>query len=254
HYGLAHVMKMLVDEGVDLQEENTLCIAARAGQLDIVNMLLSRDDVDVNQADKVTYLDFHRHYGSFNPISYQLAMYGNPETRAISCTPLIAAASNGHEEIVKALLESKDMKSLNMLPPSGPTALSAAVLGNHIEVVKLLLSQPGIDTSIRFKYQTPLILATRKGRGDIVKIFLEREDDDPNTPGDNGFTALHTAALSGQYGVVEMLLKSGRMDVNRTDSKGRTALYLAAYLGNAHIVKRLLDHTGIDIMVKDSDG
>ncbi|KAK0200513.1 hypothetical protein DFS33DRAFT_163415 [Desarmillaria ectypa] len=56
NYGLVHVMEALMDRGVNLQHENALCIAAHAGQFDMVKLLLSRDDVDVNQANKVIYL------------------------------------------------------------------------------------------------------------------------------------------------------------------------------------------------------
>ncbi len=44
-----------------------------------------------------------------------------------------------------------------------------------------------------------------------LKIFLERKDDDPNAPGDNGRTGLHAAVQWNQHYIVEMLLKSGRL-------------------------------------------
>ncbi|KAK0439049.1 uncharacterized protein EV420DRAFT_1584987 [Desarmillaria tabescens] len=166
HHGLVHVMQILLDRGVDPQHENTLCVAAHAGQISVVKLLLSRDDVDMNQANKVTCL---RHYQ--NGIEVK-------DAHPTFCTPLVAAASNGHERTVKMLLKSRRMASLNFLPPDGPTALSAAVLGNHVGVVKLLLRQPGIDTSIRILDETPLMLAKRMGRDDVVKMFLERGDGD----------------------------------------------------------------------------
>lgn len=67
------------------------------------------------------------------------------------------------------------------------------------------------------------MLAARYGRGEIVRIFLERKDG-PNAPGDNGKTDLHATVQWSQYGIINMLLKSGRVDGNRKDSQGRTAL------------------------------
>ncbi|KAK0216572.1 ankyrin repeat-containing domain protein [Armillaria nabsnona] len=175
HYGLVNVMQVLLNEGVDLRHENALCIAAHAGQLEMVKLLLLRsDDMDaVNQADKITYL--YNYSADRNDGTDRLEVGDGRASRPIGCTPLIAAASNGHEEIVELLLESNALTSINFLPRDGPTALSAAVFGNYIGVVKLLLSQPGIDTSIPFLDETPLMLAKRKGRDNIVKMFLERE-------------------------------------------------------------------------------
>ncbi|KAK0216579.1 hypothetical protein EDD85DRAFT_436865 [Armillaria nabsnona] len=175
HYGLVNILEALLERGVDLRHENALCIVAHAGQHDMVKLLLSRsEEVDVNQADKVTYL-YDYSIDRNNGID-GLEVGDRRASRPIFCTPLIAAASNGHEEIVKLLLGSKGLTSLNFLPPDGPTALSAAIFGNHTGVVKLLLSQPGIDTSIPFLDETPLMLAKRKGRDNIVKMFVERED------------------------------------------------------------------------------
>ncbi|KAK0219019.1 hypothetical protein IW262DRAFT_1462638 [Armillaria fumosa] len=168
NYGLVHVMEALLDRGIDLQHENSLCIAAHAGQIETVKFLLLRDDVDVNQANKVTYLPDY----SIDGTDSDEIGAGYPTF----CTPLIAAASNGHERTVKTLLMSERMRSLNFSPSDGPTALSAAVLGNHVGVMKLLLSQPGIDTSIRFLDETPLMLARRTMRADLVKMLLERGD------------------------------------------------------------------------------
>ncbi|KAK0438165.1 uncharacterized protein EV420DRAFT_1769798 [Desarmillaria tabescens] len=183
HYGLVNVMKVLLDRRVDLRHENVLCIAAHAGQLDMVKLLLSRSkDMDVNQSDKVTYL--YDYSIDRNSSSNRL---GVRASRPTFCMPLIAAASNGYEDIVRALLESKHMRSLNFFPPGGPAALSAAIFGNHIGVVKLLLSQPGIDTSTQFLDETPLMVAKRRCRDDIVKVFIEQghgfaDDDTGRSP------------------------------------------------------------------------
>ncbi|KAK0200512.1 ankyrin repeat-containing domain protein [Desarmillaria ectypa] len=222
-----NVMNVLVDRGVDLQHENALCIAAHTGQLDMVKLLLSRQDVDVNQADHVVYL---QPYGFEKLLKQKISR--------IPCTHLIAAALNGYE-IVRVLLESKHMKSLNLLPPDGTTALPAAVLRNRIGVVELLLLQPGIDTeSIQYKDQTPLMLAAT------------------NAPGGGGRTlvALHAAVEGRRRGNLEMLLKSGWVDANGTDSKGRSTLYIAGPSGDVQSVKISLDHTAIDITAKDSSG
>ncbi|KAK0216574.1 hypothetical protein EDD85DRAFT_436563 [Armillaria nabsnona] len=103
HYGLVNVMQVLLNEGVDLRHENALCIAAHAGQLEMVKLLLLRsDDMDtVNQADKITYL--YNYSVDRNDGTDRLEVGDGRASRPIACTPLIAAASNGHEEIVELL-------------------------------------------------------------------------------------------------------------------------------------------------------
>ncbi|KAK0451245.1 uncharacterized protein EV420DRAFT_1646320 [Desarmillaria tabescens] len=230
YYGLVHVMKILIAQRVNLQNENVLCIAAYAGHLDIVDMLLLRNDVDVNQVASESVGRLH------------------------SYTPLIAAASEGHEEIVKKLLQSKSMTSLNKLSPYWEcTALSAAVRNNHTEVVKLLLSQPDIDTSIGF-YNTPLIDASRFDHDEIVRVLLEWGKDDPNASGNDGMNALHDAVEYDNFNILRILMNSDRVDVNRTDLKGRTTLHSAVYWNELKFVELLLTHKGIDMMVKDGDG
>ncbi|KAK0445032.1 uncharacterized protein EV420DRAFT_1648548 [Desarmillaria tabescens] len=175
YHGLLHAMKGLVDQGTNLENENVLCIAAYTGQVDMVKWLLSQENIDVNQADNIAFLiDYAKDHDStvFTWMSRILLRGGKASHPT---TPLVAAASNGHEEIVRMILESKNMRSLNTLPPSGPTALSAAVFGNHIGVVRLLLLEHDIDISIPFKGETPLMLAKRKRRDEIVKM-LERKD------------------------------------------------------------------------------
>ncbi|KAK0474353.1 hypothetical protein IW261DRAFT_1297882, partial [Armillaria novae-zelandiae] len=185
------------------------------------------------------YWDFHAHSS------------GCRVSHAPLCTPLIAAASNGHKKIVHELLDY-DLKSLNATSSSELAALSSAIICNSIPVVTLLLKRCDIDTSIQFKGQTPFMLAARYGFTKIMVLFLERQDDDLNIPGENGRTALHAAVEESQHGSLNLLLKSGRVDVNRKDSEGRTALSIAANLGSVQSVKMLVDHIGIDILVKDN--
>ncbi|KAK0438156.1 uncharacterized protein EV420DRAFT_1316688 [Desarmillaria tabescens] len=118
HQGLLHITEVLLDRGADPREELPLIAAAEVGHLKIVKLLLSRDDVDVNQADPKT---FH--------------------------TPLMEAACNGHEEVMKAILASKHMNSLNSVDKDGDSALFHAIYKNRSKVVRILLTTPSINTT-----------------------------------------------------------------------------------------------------------
>ncbi|KAK0219050.1 hypothetical protein IW262DRAFT_1462672 [Armillaria fumosa] len=249
---MVHAVKLLLaDPEVDFQHLRGLCLAAYAGNYFMVDVLMG-NGWDVNCEGQVPFLrevpDTSR-----SPTQIEDSSVSR-ESRAPFCTPLIAAASNGHEETVRILLHSEELTSLNAMSSSGLTALSSAIICNSIPVVTLLLQRHDTDTSIQFKGQTPIMLAARYGLDKIVKMFLKRKGEDPNAPGENGKTALHAAVQWNQYRIISFLLKSGRVDVNRKDSQGRTALSIAASLGSAQSVKRLMAHRGIDMLAKDNDG
>ncbi|KAK0438163.1 uncharacterized protein EV420DRAFT_1769796 [Desarmillaria tabescens] len=238
-YGLVHVME--------------------AGQLAFVELLLSRDDwdVDVNRAGKIMLPH------SFAEIGHQFRGFGLEDIFVCSplCTPLIAAASNGHERTVERLLQSSKMETLNASSSSGMTALSTAISDEHVGVVKLLLSQPDTDTSITYNNLgldalTPIMLAAGIGNEDILRILLERGDD-PDAATPKGIMALHCASMYGHSRIVEILLMTGRVDINAVDHLGYTALMKAA-IGTSRMamqtVKVLSEHTGIDIMAKNVNG
>ncbi|KAK0438148.1 ankyrin repeat-containing domain protein [Desarmillaria tabescens] len=218
HQGLVHITEVLLNQGADPREELPLVVAAEVGHLEIVKLLLSRDDVDVNQADPK---NFH--------------------------TPLMEAARNGHEEVIKAILASKHMNSLNSVDKDGNSALFHAIYKHRSKVVRILLATPGINaTSCNHIGFSPLAAA----------VYGRLKDDvDPNgrSP-ETQWTPLSYAAESGYAHIATMLLQTGRVDVNSRDCKERTALMTAAVRGNVDAVKVLLGHPGIAIMAKDKNG
>ncbi|KAK0474363.1 hypothetical protein IW261DRAFT_1610544 [Armillaria novae-zelandiae] len=251
--GMVHAVKLLLAAPeVKFQHLHGLCLAAYVGNYNVVNLLQS-SALDIDCKGQVPFL---HEVPSTSLSPAQKDSSGCRGSRAPLCTPLIAAASNGYEETVERLLNPVrgNRPLLNAMSSSGLTALCSAIICNSIPVVTLLLKECNIDTSIQFKGQTPFMLAARYGFTEIMVLFLERQDDDPNTPGENGRTALHAAIEESQHGSIDLLLKSGRVDVNRKDSEGRTALSIAASLGSVQSVKMLVDHVGIDVSVKDNDG
>ncbi|KAK0219044.1 hypothetical protein IW262DRAFT_1483378 [Armillaria fumosa] len=247
---VVHAVKLLLaDPEIAFQHLHGLCLAAYAGNRSMVSRLLRTQDI--NCKGQVPFL---REVSDTSLSPAQKDSSVSRGSRSAFCTPLIAAASNGHQLTVKRLLRSLKLTSLNAASSSGLTALSSAVICNSIPVVTLLLERHDIDTSIQFKGQTPIMLAARYGQHKMVKIFLKRKGDDPNAPGENGRTALHAAVEESQYNSIDLLLKSRRVDVNRKDSQGRTALSIAASLGDVQSVKMLVDHIGIDMLAKDNDG
>lgn len=116
------------------------------------------------------------------------------------CTPLMHAATNGHNEIIKALLgKGADINE----KVAGYTALSWSASSGKIETVKLLLDR-NADIS------EALAHAEYAGYVNIVKLLIDRGAD-VNAKGRNWTAApvLAEAAMTGHIDIVKLLIHSG---------------------------------------------
>ena len=163
-------------------------------------------------------------------------------------TPLVWAAWNGHEGVVKILLE-QDHVSPDRQDGNGQTPLGCAARSGHEGVVKILLERGDVDPDKPNDWlQTPLSFAAGNGNEGVVKILLERDDVDPDKPDEGGRTPLFSAAKNGHEGAVKMLLERGDVAPDKPDCRGKTPLFKAAGRGHEGVVKILLeqDHVSPD--------
>ena len=90
-------------------------------------------------------------------------------------TPLVWASHNGHEEVVKLLLEWEEVNS-DKPDGGGRTPLSYSAGGGHEGVVKLLLEREEVNPDRPNVHgRTPLSHAANGGSEGVVKLLLERE-------------------------------------------------------------------------------
>lgn len=85
--------------------------------------------------------------------------------------PLTFAATEGHEEVVKLLLEHEP-SIVNEAAECGERALSRAISKGHVEIVKILLTQSDLDpTPIqrRSDDEIPINQALALGNEEIVQ-------------------------------------------------------------------------------------
>jgi len=170
-------------------------------------------------------------------------------------TPLLAACSRGHLSCVRALLDAG--ADANWFDNSnGYHGLLFASEMGHVEIVKLLLSQPGIKVNMSHKAEgsggdTPLLRAALFGHIEVVKALLTNPDIDVNAKNAMGQFALYEACGLGYKETVFMLLAHPRIDVNLsnepTKEEGSTSLSAAASQGHADVVSALLAHPNIDL-------
>jgi ankyrin repeat protein len=144
HIGI--VEQLLAKDGIDDESRNSrcetlLCASVSRGQVEkIVRLLGGRDDV-------------------------------NPNCRCHGPTPLMMAATDGHEAIVQLLLDLRCIQ-VDIPGPSGWTALMYAAAYGRDSVIRLLL---GRNTSVTSR-EEGLELAAMRGHSTAVRLLLEQGD------------------------------------------------------------------------------
>eukprot|EP01083_Nonionella_stella_P246723 856210_1 len=161
-----------------------------------------------------------------------------------------AAAKNDFESI-KYLLQL-DTADVNTPDDDGWTALCRAASAGHLQIVRTLLRQPGIDANAG--PTPPLILAAEEGRHEVVSRLLDHADVSVNSVCQNGRTALHCAGFHGHTGVVRTILSEPSANVNLVDKGGCTALLLAITKSkkSREAVRMLLNRQEIDVNRADA--
>ncbi|KAF5516105.1 Ankyrin repeat and KH domain-containing protein 1 [Colletotrichum siamense] len=150
-------------------------------------------------------------------------------------TPLQQASSDGHDEIVRLLLEHG--AGINLSGKHG-NALSAAAKNRHMGTVQLLVDHNADDNAGGERFASALSAAAWGGNTDIVQHLLDH-DADVNATGKSLASSLVSAVTKGHADVVQLLLDSGA-DVTALNSAG-CALMAAAQHSRILIAKLLLE-------------
>ena len=152
-------------------------------------------------------------------------------------TGLWRASFKGHLQIVKLLLSTPGIYINKARTTDGSTPLHAASYYGHADVVKELLAHPQIDVNKAMTTgATPVFMASQDGHADVVKLLLADPRVDPNTRKTNWKdTALIIAAYKERTSVVKLLLRCPKVDTTYKDKEGNTAYDKAYKKGNADI-------------------
>ena len=124
-------------------------------------------------------------------------------------TPLSCAATNGHEKVVKQLVEHG--VDVNLRDMHGMLPLSRAAQRGHTEIVRTVLERDGIGLTLKDKNndRTLLSYAAENGHEDLVDLLLYYSGIDINSKDISGKTPLSLAALNGHEAVVKLLIVRG---------------------------------------------
>ena len=167
---------------------------------------------------------------------------------------LVRAAGAGDLETVRRLLAAG--ADVDARDAGGRTAVSAAALGEHVDVARELI-RAGADVDLQDDERNNALLACGEtGNVALLREVLRAHPDLRRTNRFGG-TALIPASDRGHVGVVRELLRTA-IPVDHVNRLGWTALLEAVILGDggpAHqeIVRLLVGH-GADVSIADRDG
>ena len=218
----------------------SLMLAASAGHEDVVKLLQNPANINDQDDDGHTSLSLAAENGHEAVVKLLLENSAKFTDRdELQRTPLSLAAMNGHEAVVMLLLlEYPD--NVNDRDINADSPLSLAAGKGHEAVVKLLLENSANVDNRDFNGRSPLSLAAQNGHEAVVKLLLENSAD-VNHRDYSRITPLILAAEQGHQAVVKLLLENAA-DLNIRDRNGRTAIFYAQSRGHDAVVKLLRSH------------
>jgi ankyrin repeat protein len=172
----------------------------------------------------------------------------------MSPNELVEAAEAGDVAAVEKLLA--DGADVNGRGVHDRTAVTAAAMGEHVDVVKVLVDA-GADVDLQDDDRNnPLLLCWENGNVALLEAVL-RGDPDLGTTNRYGGVAIIPASDRGHVEMVRGLLATG-IDVNHVNNLGWTAVIEAVILGDGgpkhHEIVELLLDAGADRSIADLDG
>jgi len=224
YFGHQPVVSLLASKGADIRVlsstgESVLYAAAQKGRTPVVQMLIKEHGLSANEAG-----------------------IGNN-------TPLMAAAHQGHWNLVQYLCEAAaDVNATNQI---GWSPLFMASQMGHTPVVKFLLDKGADPNSTNHQGTAPLLMASLNGFAETITVLLD-SGANINHTSLIGTTALHMASREGQVLAVKALIGRGA-NVNAQDNFGMTPVMGAAQCGLCSIMIDLVD-AGADLELKTKTG
>jgi ankyrin repeat protein len=238
--GHLKILKMLLNRGAnkDIEEVGVaLLCAVHARYADIVEELLKANELSIEYKDdnKFTALCHAARIGHNETVRVLLNNRAKVNSEMGERNPLLLAAAQGHEQVVKLLLDHGAEASFKSIRSTTP--LHLAVLSGHQGTVSLL-HQDTINTSNGRK-RTPLIYAAIRGSVALLRFLLE-SGADVNSRDDEGRSALSYAAGAGSSALTKILLKREDIEVDSQDNLQRTPLWHAIRWGHMKVVRHLI--------------
>ncbi|XP_074355568.1 uncharacterized protein LOC141695213 [Apium graveolens] len=278
-----------------IMDGDALYAAAIAGDADAIAELGKKANITLDEQEN-TILHIESISGNAAHVRLILTEFANKNLLVkLNCqqqTALACAAYLGHTEVVEILIDaarhlppfsanenphnrdSSFQAFLRQGDKYSDTALHAAVLKGHVDVVKLLVeADPADKHTQNSEGKTPMYIAVEQGFNDIVEIIsttcpalsLDGPDgssavrvknlDQGNSPGGTLYKiknrdALYAAAIDGDAEAIAIL----EMKADIVDGYGRTILHVESREGNKGRVQFILrEFANKNLLMRISD-
>nr|XP_057926958.1 histone-lysine N-methyltransferase EHMT1-like isoform X2 [Doryrhamphus excisus] len=229
---------------LNLGRDEAACTADRPAKESLESILMRLDDEnlkppEVNSSTRQLYLSAKQ--GDLQRVIHLLVDGKDPNflmDGQNKCSPLHAAAAEGHQEICHVLIQAG--AHLDMFDENQKTPLMTACENNHLDTVKYLIRAGAAINHKDVMGFTCLHLASKLGHYDIVQHLLSRTSKYLNSQDDGGWTPISWAIEHKHKNVFYLLLSEGA-DVNIRDKEQNVCLHWAALSGCADVAQALLD-------------
>ncbi len=177
-------------------------------------------------------------------------------------TPIIHAASNGHVDIVRLLLQSGADPYLRNWYGN---ALHCAVESGRVDVVRELVVGWGMDVRDAamsgreylhraMDHDSDQVFGVLVDLGVDIRTGTSRACVGPrHAPDSAGFDIFLSACVRGCPKIVQLMVDRGWVNINMQSAKGQTALHWTAHTRNRTMVERLIE-LGADVNAADDGG
>ncbi|KDP21534.1 hypothetical protein JCGZ_22005 [Jatropha curcas] len=238
--GNAILVAKLLDIGGDVnckdsEGQSLITQAIKAGNIEVVRVLIASDCLIDNLIDKVLH-----EAAAINRVDIMEVLcshFKDIDANSIDLhgrTPIHVAASYGHVEVIRFC--SSIGGKVDSVDCNGCTPLHLASEKGHLEAVECLLDCSGyIKYAVNKEGKTAFALAVENGNSYLYSL-LQLGD------------ALHRAARLGDVNGIKRCITEGA-NVNDRDQNGWTPLHRAAFKGRIESVKALISHGGrVDVV------
>ena len=235
-----------------------LIMASWANKIEVVNYLVSLDEVDVNMSNHsgATALlwSLSKGHDAVAKVLLDCPKIDLLQADAKSKPPIWYASKFGRTDILTLMLQKEIViPSIYFVNDDGETAISSAAsskIRELLEAARPSRKKPNEDEvkAVKQKYGDvdPLCKAAQAGNVEACRILIDSgEDINRKAPKVDQNTPLARAAASGHVEVCKLLLEQPEIDVNKGGYYDRSPLLMASWEGHEKIVTMLLAHPNI---------
>lgn len=263
--GHAAIVKLLLSAGAKASDENAigetaLHLAAKHGHVKVLHTIKTAVDWKIcSRRNGLTALHVAASSGQTEFVAEMLRYRvpgglksersGVDPKSDYGVTPLHLASRNGHESVVRMLLNSAGVQVDAATEIEKYIPMHLAAQGGHEQVANLLISRsPESLIKSDGHGRTALHFAASHGHTRMAHMLLG-QGAQMNAQDDRGWTPLHYAARHGYLDVVKLLVESGA-DPTMCSKEGKIPLCNAANAGHKEVLSYLLkkDHDSSELM------